>query len=106
MIQQASCCAGIDDDEDGGASHNDGEAGFSGNNGMDGFDAIMNDDGGASDNERSHVEAARPVPQARATIIRPEKRTLQRPFQSGSFPQGTAPPHDAAMLPAIKIALI
>ena len=86
---QGGKCTGIDDDRDEGrASDNEGEAGFSGNDAMDGFDAIMNDDGGLSDDERSRAEAARPVPKPRATIIRPEKRNLQRPFQSGAFPQG------------------
>ena len=81
-------CAGINDDEDEGrASEDEGEAGFSGNDAMDGFDAIMND-GGLSDNERSHTEAARPIAQPRGRIPRPEMRNLQRPFQPGAYPQG------------------
>ena len=80
-------CPGIDDDKEA-ASDDDGELGVSGNEGMDAFDAIMNDDGSPSNNEGNRMEAARTAPQPRAALIRPEKRNLQLPFQSSSIPQG------------------
>lgn len=58
----------------------------------DGFDAIIDDNGGMSDNERSPEQQPKPIRRRAPPAPAAERRYLQPPFQSGAFPSGDISP--------------